>query len=78
MGRWVPPVGGASASAAGAVADIDRCPRCGTGDLFRIEVGGGRGDARRAAYCAGLYDRQRRRFLRRSCGFAEASGNASA
>jgi len=25
---------------------------------------------RRADYCAGSYDRDRRRFLRRSCGYA--------
>lgn len=49
-----------------------RCPACGDGDLFTATV------ARRAdgvrpvtvTYCAGAYDRGRRRFLRPGCGYA--------
>ncbi|HKN47804.1 MAG TPA: hypothetical protein VJ144_07520 [Candidatus Polarisedimenticolia bacterium] len=50
--------------------DGPRCPRCGSGDLFSIEVARPAGGARRATYCAGLYDRDRRRFVRRSCGYS--------
>ncbi len=50
--------------------DTPRCPRCGSGDLHSIEVSRHTGAARQAAYCAGLYDRDRRRFVRRSCGYA--------
>jgi len=71
MGRRVRPAGGGCAPATGETQGIDRCPRCGAGDLFSIEVCGGRGGAWRAVYCAGVYDRERRRFLRRSCGLAE-------
>jgi uncharacterized protein (DUF983 family) len=49
-----------------------RCPECGSGDLFTIEVRHRDGGARRGVYCAGEYDRDRRRFLRRSCGYADA------
>ena len=47
-----------------------RCPRCGDGDLFAIEVTGRAGGVRRGSYCAGRYDRDRRRFVRRSCGYS--------
>lgn len=47
------------------------CPRCGDGDLFTLDVGRGDGRRGRGAYCAGLYDRDRRRFLRRSCGYTD-------
>ena len=53
------------------VANREPCPRCGRGDLVAIDVarrGGGRG---RGLYCAGLYDRDRRRFLRPSCGYSD-------
>jgi hypothetical protein len=58
--------------AARAEADAPRCPECGTGDLFTIEVARRDGGAWRGVYCAGAYDRDRRRFLRRSCGYAGA------
>ena len=45
----------------------EACPRCGRGDLVAIDVAR-RG---RGLYCAGLYDRDRRRFLRPSCGFSD-------
>ena len=47
-----------------------RCPECGSGELFLIDVARRDGAVWRGAYCAGLYDRERRRFLSRSCGFA--------
>lgn len=50
-----------------------RCPECGSGDLFTIEVARRDGGVWRGAYCAGEYDRDRRRFLRRSCGYAGAT-----
>jgi len=53
--------------------DGARCPECGSGDLFTIEVARRDGGAWRGVYCAGEYDRDRRRFLRRSCGYAGAS-----
>ena len=49
-----------------------RCPECGSGDLFTIEIARREGHAWRGVYCAGEYDRDRRRFLRRSCGYAGA------
>lgn len=61
----------APATGGAGVAKGDPCPRCGGGDLVTIDVarrGGGRG---RGLYCAGLYDRDRRRFLRPSCGFTD-------
>jgi hypothetical protein len=50
-----------------------RCPGCGSGDLFTIEVARRDGGAWRGVYCAGEYDHDRRRFLRRGCGYAGAS-----
>ena len=47
-----------------------RCPECGSGDLFAIEVARREGGVWRGTYCAGEYDRERRRFVRRSCGYA--------
>jgi len=49
--------------------DRPRCPRCGCGELFSIDLTRTAGAARRGTYCAGLYDRDRRRFVRRSCGY---------
>jgi hypothetical protein len=70
--RGMPP-----ALASDAAQDRDppgvRCPRCGSGDLFVLEVARRGGQMSRAAYCAGFYDRNRRRFLRRSCGYAGGS-----
>ncbi len=66
MARAVPP----PAEGAQPGGDHPRCPRCGSGDLLSIEVSRQQGAARQAAYCAGLYDRDRRRFVRRSCGYA--------
>jgi len=54
-------------------ADLARCPGCGSGDLFTIEIARRQGMAWRGVYCAGEYDRDRRRFLRRSCGYAGAA-----
>lgn len=48
-----------------------RCPNCGSGDLFDIRLRRGQDGERRAAYCAGLYDRARRRIISRSCGYSE-------
>jgi hypothetical protein len=53
-------------------ADPSRCPGCSSGDLFTIEVARREGGVWRGVYCAGEYDRDRRRFLRRSCGYAGA------
>ena len=64
---------GPQPAARGRDADRSRCPECGSGDLFTIEIGRLRGSVWRGVYCAGEYDRDRRRFLRRSCGYAGAS-----
>ena len=53
-------------------ASLARCPECGSGDLFTIEITRRDGGVWRGVYCAGEYDRDRRRFLRRSCGYAGA------
>ncbi|HKB07655.1 MAG TPA: hypothetical protein VKF61_05190 [Candidatus Polarisedimenticolia bacterium] len=50
-----------------------RCPECGSGDLFGIEIRQRDGAAWRGVYCAGTYDRDRRRFLQRGCGYAGES-----
>lgn len=49
-----------------------RCPACGDGDLFTATVARGASGDRPATvtYCAGSYDRGRRRFLRPGCGYA--------
>jgi hypothetical protein len=61
--------------------DAARCPECGSGDLFTIHVARRDGRAWRGVYCAGTYDRDRRRFMRRSCGYAgesvETAGGAA-
>jgi hypothetical protein len=59
-------------AARGRSDDLNRCPECGSGDLFTIEVARRNGAVWRGVYCAGEYDRDRRRFLRRSCGYAGA------
>ncbi|OLD65906.1 MAG: hypothetical protein DMF52_13130 [Acidobacteria bacterium] len=64
---------GSQPSARARGADRSRCPECGSGDLFTIEVGRRGGSSWRGVYCAGEYDRDRRKFLRRSCGYAGAS-----
>jgi hypothetical protein len=56
--------------------DGRRCPNCGSGDLFEIRLLHRGGGERLAAYCAGLYDRDRRRLVRRSCGYAEGEAAA--
>ena len=53
--------------------DAARCPGCGSGDLFTCHVARRDGGVWRGVYCAGEYDRNRRRFMRRSCGYAGAS-----
>jgi len=47
-----------------------RCPSCGVGELFSIEVTRNGGEIRSVTYCGGDYDRERRTFLRRSCGYS--------
>jgi hypothetical protein len=49
-----------------------RCPACGDGDLFTAIVARRAGGVRPIAvtYCAGSYDRGRRRYLRPGCGYA--------
>ena len=54
-------------------ADLARCPECGSGDLFTIEIARRQGTVWLGVYCAGEYDQDRRRFLRRSCGYAGAA-----
>jgi len=58
------------AAGARARAESPRCPECGSGDLFVIRVARRDGGVRQGAYCAGLYDHERHRFLARSCGYA--------
>ena len=36
---------------------------------MRMSVGRRGGAAAEVEYCAGLYDRERRRYLRRACGY---------
>ncbi len=57
--------------------DDRRCPHCGSGDLFEIRLRRGAGVEKRAAYCAGLYDRDRRRIVSRSCGYLEGEGEGA-
>ncbi len=74
MRRSVPPPAREGAIGFPAAAEKPpRCPWCGTGDLFGIALRRGRGEVRQAAYCAGVYDRERRRFLRRGCGYWHGS-----
>ena len=74
MGRRLPPpAGDGRAGGFEATGMPARCPRCGAGDLFPLAVRRRRGDVRLAAYCAGVYDRERRRFLRRGCGYWEGN-----
>ena len=47
-----------------------RCPRCGTGDLLVTRVLRGATPPVELEFCVGVYDRGRRRFVRRSCGYA--------
>jgi len=56
----------------GRAAPPDRCPACGDGDLFTATVARRAGGIRpvTVTYCAGSYDRGRRRFLRPGCGYA--------
>jgi hypothetical protein len=54
----------------GATVAPSRCPACGVGDLFILRIARrGRIDGD-AVYCAGSYDHDRRRYLRRGCGYA--------
>ncbi len=70
MARAVPPAAEGRGTDGRDGDERPRCPRCGSGDLFATEVARRDGGVARAAYCAGLYDRDRRRFLRRSCGYS--------
>jgi len=56
--------------AAGAPGAPSRCPACGEGDLFVLKIARRTGPDRDAVYCAGSYDHDRRRYLRRGCGYA--------
>ena len=47
-----------------------RCPRCGAGDLLVTRVLRGASEPVALEFCVGVYDRGRRRFIRRSCGYA--------
>lgn len=47
-----------------------RCPRCGAGDLLVTRVLRGDEEPVALEFCVGVYDRGRRRFIRRSCGYA--------
>ncbi|HXU13171.1 MAG TPA: hypothetical protein VN898_14545 [Candidatus Binatia bacterium] len=67
MNRSLPP-----ALPAG-VTGAPRCPECGSGDLFLTEIARHDGEVWRGAYCAGEYNRERRRVVRRSCGYAGES-----
>lgn len=67
MNRSLPP------AAPAGEAGVRRCPGCGSGDLFLIEIARQDGDVWRGAYCAGEYNRERRRVVRRSCGYAGES-----
>ena len=46
-----------------------RCPRCGVGDLLRARLLRAPGQATEVDYCAGIYDRGRRRLARPGCGY---------
>jgi hypothetical protein len=67
-----PPPARATLPASGEPGGGSRpCPRCGS-DLFILAVNRGARGIVQATYCAGLYDRDRRRFVRRSCGYSVA------
>ncbi len=70
MARGAVPARAAGDLRGDAVERSDRCPRCGAGDLFVVRMARRGGGVAASAYCAGLYDRERRRFVRRSCGYA--------
>ena len=46
-----------------------RCPLCGDGELVDAFVARPSGMALWVVYCAGVFDRARRRLARRSCGY---------
>jgi hypothetical protein len=50
-----------------------RCPRCGVGDLLRARLQRGPGRESTFDYCAGRYDRARRRFAPPGCGYSGRS-----
>jgi hypothetical protein len=75
MARRPPPAGDPTAGP--DAAGVRTCPRCGA-DLFILEVSRGARGPARATYCAGLYDRDRRRFVRRSCGYSVAPAEPAA
>lgn len=57
------------------------CPACGDGELLALALRGS-GETRRAAYCGGVYDRARRRYVKPSCGWSgperdEGAGRAA-
>ena len=52
---------------------LPRCPRCGIGDLLRAQLLRGPGRETTFDYCAGRYDRARRRFARPGCGYTGPS-----
>jgi hypothetical protein len=78
MARSARPARAARGVPDGIEEAAERCPRCGSGDLFVVRMARPGGDAATGAYCAGVYDRDRRRFVRRSCGYAGTDPAAAA
>lgn len=74
----MPPDAGRVTLRAGAWPDDEppeaRCPRCGTGDLLVTRVLRGAMPPVDLEFCVGVFDRGRRRFVRRSCGYAGRPG----
>jgi hypothetical protein len=60
-----------------AEPDEARCPRCGSGDLLVTRVLRGLAVPVVVSYCVGIFDRGRRRFVRRSCGYSTSGSGAS-
>ncbi|HEU4402052.1 MAG TPA: hypothetical protein VFT43_08095 [Candidatus Polarisedimenticolia bacterium] len=77
MGRRTPPPLLRDEAGEGETG-LARCPRCDAGELLAIALTRRGGSVGRAVYCAGIYDRERRRFLRRGCGYAATSERAAA
>jgi hypothetical protein len=69
----VPPFPSSGAQG-GVSSGSARCPRCGLGELVDALVGLGPAPGVWAFYCAGVYDRERRRLVQRSCGYLGAGG----
>ena len=79
MARPLPPPAACRPGLPGDPAVLPpRCPRCGSGDLLTLAVGRRGTVASQAAFCAGLYDRERRRIVSRSCGYSGGSEGGAA